>query len=99
MFDTYYTYSADGGATWSEFRLTPVSWSSNGSTFLGDYLGMAVAGNRVYPAYVDMSEGDQNVYTNVIVFPRPDVNDDGTVNVLDLIQLLQIGRASCRERV
>ena len=87
-FDAYYTYSADGGDNWTEFRLTPASWSSNGSTFVGDYLGMAVAGNRVYPVYVDMGNGDQDVNTNVIVFPSPDVNDDGIVNVLDLIDLL-----------
>ena len=88
MLDTYYTYSTDGGGKWTEFRLTPASWSSNGSAFMGDYLGMAVAGNRVYPIFFFIDKGYKEFYTNVIVFPSPDLNDDGTVNVLDLIDLL-----------
>ena len=50
MFDAYYAWSGDGGQTWSEHRLTPGSFNSNndglprGSQFLGDYLGLSVAG-------------------------------------------------------
>ncbi len=81
MFDAYYTYSDDDGATWNEFRLTPNSWNSNDDgdlfiweQFIGDYTGLAVAGNRVYPVYLDTTGGDPNIYTNVIVFP----NDEAT---------------------
>ncbi len=82
MIDAYYTYSDDDGATWNEFRLTPKSWDSfddglswpNNEQFIGDYIGMAVAGNRVYPMYIDTTGGDPNIYTNVIVFP----NDEAT---------------------
>ncbi|MHC4413983.1 MAG: hypothetical protein ACYS0G_01735 [Planctomycetota bacterium] len=90
MFDAYYTYSADGGDTWNEFRLTPETWSSNGTTFLGDYQGVAVAGNRVYPVYVSMPNGDQDIYTNVVVFPRSaDIDGDGSVGISDLLILLR----------
>lgn len=74
MFDAYFTFSEDGGTTWNEIRLSPQSWNSNndglnrGQQFLGDYLGMAVAGNRAYPAYLDTTLGDPNVYTRVIEF-------------------------------
>ena len=92
MFDAYYTYSDDGGDTWHEFRLTPNSWNSAlsvGGIFIGDYLGMAVAGDRVYPIYLDTSKGDADIYTNVVVFPRPgDLDGDGTVGVKDLLILL-----------
>ena len=89
VFDAYYTYSADGGDTWSEFRLTRTSWNSNGASFIGDYSGMAVAGRRSYPAYFAMDGGDQNIYTNVIVFPGdPDLDGDGAVGVIDLLILL-----------
>ncbi|MCH8822160.1 MAG: hypothetical protein IH984_01505 [Planctomycetes bacterium] len=95
MIDAYYTYSDDDGATWNEFRLTPKSWDSfddgalyNSEQFLGDYTGLAVAGNRVYPVYLDTTGGDPNIYTNVIVFPsNGDLNGDGVVNTSDLLIL------------
>ncbi len=92
MFDAYYTYSDDGGNAWHEFRLTPNSWNSalsSGGDFIGDYLGMAVAGGRVYPIYLDTSNGDADTYTNVIVFSPPgDLDGDGSVGVKDLLILL-----------
>ncbi len=92
MFDAYYTYTDDGGDTWHEFRLTPNSWNSALSSegdFIGDYLGMAVAGERVYPIYLDTSNGNADTYTNVIVFSPPgDLDGDGTVGILDLLILL-----------
>ncbi len=92
MFDAYYTYSDDGGDSWHEFRLTPNSWNSALSVqgiFIGDYLGMAVAGNRIYPIYLDTSNGDADIYTNVIVFSPPgDLDGDGTVGATDLLILL-----------
>jgi hypothetical protein len=103
FFDAYYTYSADGGSTWHEYRLTPESWSCAGITFIGDYCGMAVSGNMVYPVYLQMDDGDQRIYTNVIEFPADcpwDCADpaDGDVGVLDFLALLvqwgQVG-ASC----
>jgi hypothetical protein len=94
FFDAYYAYSDDGGSTWNEYRLTPQSWSCAFTNFLGDYSGMAVAGNRVYPVYIQMDLGDQRIYTNVIEFP-PDgcpwdcgVPADGQVSVLDFLALL-----------
>jgi len=92
MLDAYYMYSTDSGDTWTEARLTPKTWSSDGVSFIGDYLGMAVAGNRVYPVYIQMDPGgDQNIYTNVIEFPLCpwDCGDgDGSVGIVDLLALL-----------
>ncbi len=92
FFDGYYTYSDDGGGTWNESRLTPLTWSSNGSGFIGDYSGLAVAGERVYPAYIDMHEGDQNIYTNVIEFgldcPWDCAVADGVVGVDEFLAVL-----------
>ena len=92
MFDAYYTYSNDGGDTWHEFRLTPNSWNSafsSGGNFIGDYLGMAVAGERIYPIYLDTSNGDADTYTNVIVFPLSgDLDGDGMIGASDLLILL-----------
>jgi hypothetical protein len=99
FFDAYYNYSDDGGLTWNEYRLTPESWSSAGDGFLGDYSGMAVSQNKVYPVYIQMDDGDQRIYTNVIEFPAVCPWDcaepaDGAVNVVDFLAVLaQWGQA------
>ncbi len=89
MFDAYYGYSDDGGDTWSEFRLTPATWSSNGINFIGDYLGLTVAGGRAFPVYISMQNGDRDIYTNIVTLPvAGDLDGDGLVTIADLLELL-----------
>ena len=70
MFDAYYAISENGGDSWTEYRLTTEpfdSYNAGGSSqFLGDYMGLAVGGNRVYPCYPSTQNGDPDVFTNVI---------------------------------
>jgi len=78
MFDAYYSFSNDGGATWQEFRLTSTSFDSyndglhhvGDAQFLGDYLGLGRGRDRVYPCYLATSpsgqNGDSNIYTHVV---------------------------------
>lgn len=96
MIDAYYACSDDGGETWSEYRLTPESFDSyddgldRPDQFLGDYLGLTVAGERVYPCYLSTQNGDADIFTNVIVHsaaPPPctgDMNCDGVVDYADI---------------
>ena len=96
MIDAYYARSDDGGATWGEFRLTPESFDSaddgldRTTQFLGDYLGLAVAGDHAYPCYVSTQNGDTDVFTNVITYnPTPplcrgDMNCNGVVDFGDI---------------
>ncbi|MCH7849657.1 MAG: hypothetical protein IIB53_15010 [Planctomycetes bacterium] len=95
MFDAYYMVSDDGGDSFQEFRLTPKPWDSEDdgldrvAQFIGDYLGLSVAGNRVYPVYLSTANGDADIYTNVITFPNDaDLDGDGSVGVTDLLILL-----------
>ncbi len=95
MYDAYHASSDDGGRTWVETRLTRNAWDSDDdglnrpSQFIGDYLGMAVAGRRVYPIYTDTSAGDPDTFTRVFVFPGSgDLDDDGAVGITDLLDLL-----------
>lgn len=80
MFDNYYAISEDRGDSWIEFRLTPNSWNCNndglnrGQQFIGDYNGLAVAGDVVYPCYLSTQNGDPDIFTNIITVggePQP----------------------------
>ncbi len=70
MFDAYYALSVDGGASFTEYRLTPASFDSyhagGASQFLGDYLGLGVGGDYVYPCYPSTQNGSADIFTNVI---------------------------------
>ena len=70
FFDTYYSYSDDGGASWAEIKITPAPLNTNlafsGGIFIGDYLGLSTAGRRTLPLYVDTVNGNADVFTNVI---------------------------------
>ena len=91
MFDAYYMTSCDRGATWQEYRLTPTPFDSDNdglnrpSQFLGDYNGLALAQNRVYPCYLSTQNGDPDIFTNVILwYTLGDLNCDGVVNNFDI---------------
>ena len=95
MLDVYYMFSNDGGDSFHESRLTSESWDSENdgldrvAQFIGDYLGLSVSGNRVYPIYLSTANGDSDIYTNVISFPSSaDLDGDGSVGVSDLLILL-----------
>jgi hypothetical protein len=71
--DAYYAVSTDRGETWSEHRLTRSPFTSGApypswlaSQFLGDYNGLSVAGDRVYPVYVSTQNGDADVFSHAI---------------------------------
>jgi hypothetical protein len=70
-FHAMHSFSEDGGATWTESQLstspldTLAAFPSGG--FIGDYLGLATAGGRTLPLYVDTDTGDSDIFTQSIV--------------------------------
>jgi len=78
FFDVYYAYSVDEGETWTHIRLTDEMFDVDAADddptdekpcdFFGDYLGMGVAGHRVYPAYGATADGRTEAMTRCIVF-------------------------------
>ncbi|MFK7959282.1 MAG: hypothetical protein AB8G96_02050, partial [Phycisphaerales bacterium] len=95
IYDAYYAFSADDGATWSRERLSPTSFNTDNdglarfNQFFGDYLGMANAGNKMYPIYPDSASGDPDIFTNEISLAvAGDVNGDGVVSFADIVLLL-----------
>jgi hypothetical protein len=69
--DAFYAWSDDRGASWSRERLTGSSFDSaltdlgNGQ-FIGDYTGMAITGERVWPVYLSTEFGTPGVYSHEI---------------------------------
>lgn len=78
--DAAYAWSDDGGASWTAHRLTASSFDTgltdlgNGQ-FIGDYTGLAVAGDRAWPVYLSTELGAPGVYSHEIEFPGPVFTD------------------------
>lgn len=70
--DAWVALSRDGGTTWKEYRASEVSSDFfrayfGGPSFIGDYNGIAVAGNKAYPFWTDARvRGDSDVFLDVI---------------------------------
>lgn len=66
----YYSYSDDGGATWTEAKLMNTPWDSGadgfGGGFIGDYLGMATGGHLATPLYMSTQLGNADTFTHRI---------------------------------
>jgi hypothetical protein len=61
--DTWFTRSTDGGATWSEERVTPTSFDMRTAPyargyFLGDYEGLDNIGNGFTPFFIQSDGAD-----------------------------------------
>jgi len=91
MFDAYYSFSSNGGDTWTEYRLTATKWDSandgldRSNQFLGDYLGLAVIGDAAYPVYLDTSSGDPDIYVRIVQTGlKGDMNCDGVIDTEDV---------------
>jgi hypothetical protein len=61
--DYWFLHSHDGGATWTEARVTPASFDSKkapfaGGLFLGDYLGLTTAGAQFLTMFTKTESSD-----------------------------------------
>jgi len=72
---TYHLYAAvsDDGATFREFRVTTAASreAGDGTLFIGDYLGAAIGGERVYFAWPDLREdGKSRLWAGALRLPE-----------------------------
>ncbi len=56
--ETWVAYSLDAGTTWTDFRVSDVSFTPNAipglaSGYMGDYLGITSKGGMIYPMWTD----------------------------------------------
>ncbi len=106
MFDAYYMYSTDHGTTWSEAKLTPAPFNSdddglNRSTqFIGDYNGLGVGDNRVYPCYLSNQNGDSDIFVNTITIDNNNlVLSDPVPGLVNQNNSIKAGNATPAEEV
>jgi len=71
--DVWFTRSTDGGATWSEERVTPTSFDMRTAPvargyFVGDYIGLTALGGTFYP-FVSESRGATDVFASRVAAP------------------------------
>ncbi len=60
--EAWVAYSLDAGATWSDFRVSDVSFTPSpisglATGYMGDYLGITAKGGRFYPCWTDNRTG------------------------------------------
>ena len=80
--DAFYAVSDDGGESWVEFRLTPSSFDSavtgpGGGQFIGDYLGLGIGENLIYPVYPSTQDGLNQIFSHEIVSAGVPLFTDG----------------------
>lgn len=71
--DVWFTRSTDGGATWSEERVTPTSFDLRTAPvargyFVGDYEGLTALGQSFYP-FSSESRGSTDVFASRVTSP------------------------------
>jgi PKD repeat protein len=67
--ETWVAYSTDAGTTWTDFRVSDVSFTPNAipglaSSYMGDYLGITGKGNVFYPCWTDTRNGLYMTYVS-----------------------------------
>ena len=74
MVETFVAISSDQGATWGDFRVSDVGWSGDGisgfgGNYAGDYVGIVVRQNRVFPMWSDNRTGNMLAYVSPFTPP------------------------------
>ena len=67
--ETWVAYSTDAGTTWTDFRVSDVSFTPNpipgmAGAYMGDYLGITSKGGMVYPCWTDTRNGLYMTYVS-----------------------------------
>ena len=70
--ETWVSSSLDAGNTWTDFRVSDVSFTPTpipglASSYMGDYLGITSKGGRVYPCWTDTRGGEFKTYVSPFI--------------------------------
>ncbi len=64
--DVYMAVSKDGGATFTNFKVSQSSFIPSSSIFFGDYNNVTAHNNVVRPVWTRMSQGDRSIWTALV---------------------------------
>lgn len=64
--DVFVARSTDGGATFTNARVSMSSFTPDTSLFFGDYIGIAARDGHVYPVWTRMQPGELSVWTALV---------------------------------
>jgi hypothetical protein len=69
MAETFVAVSTDEGATWEDFRVSDAAWSGDAISgfsrnYAGDYIGIDILDNHVYPMWCDDRTGNMLTYVS-----------------------------------
>jgi hypothetical protein len=86
--ETWMAYSSDGGATWTDMKVSDVSMTPSpipglAADYMGDYLGIDAYNGKAYPTWADNRTGKVLTYVSPIdlIIPAPNlVHDAHLVN-------------------
>ncbi|MEK6754945.1 MAG: exo-alpha-sialidase [Bacteroidota bacterium] len=64
--DVYVARSTDGGETFTNFKVSQVSFTPTQSIFFGDYINIAAHNRSIHPIWMRMDGTDLSVWTTVV---------------------------------
>jgi hypothetical protein len=67
--DVYMSTSQDGGATWSDFKVSAAPFTPTASVFFGDYINVAALAGMVYPIWMRMDGSNLSIWTAIVDIP------------------------------
>lgn len=86
--ETFMAYSMDGGATWTDMKVSDVSFTpapipNMATGYMGDYLGITAYNGKVYPTWTDNRLGYCMTYVSPISIQVPMGFVGETANILN----------------
>jgi hypothetical protein len=77
--DVFVAKSMDGGATFSNFKVSQNSFTPNASVFFGDYINIVAFNKKIYPIWMRLDGNNLSVWTALL-------NDSAIVPVQEFVQ-------------
>ena len=86
--ETWVAYSDDGGATWSDMKVSDVAFTPSpipnmATGYMGDYLGITAYDGKAYPCWTDTRLGYAMTYVSPINFVIPHATVVYNANLLN----------------
>jgi hypothetical protein len=100
--ETWMAYSENGGATWTDIKVSDVSFTPApipglASGYFGDYLGITARNNYVYPAWTDNRSGRALTYVSPLHFSDHCIATGGCDEYISNVTIGSINNSSACE--